>query len=97
MRHLYSDLPAALDEQQLAREQAIRTVLARAETVAASGDAVPSPCVSVCRVQAETGLCGGCYRTLSEISGWSRSGAAAQRVLWQKIVQRIGPAAGTGG
>lgn len=30
-----------------------------------------SPCVGVCRVDAATGLCRGCLRTLDEIAGWS--------------------------
>ena len=31
---------------------------------------VPSPCVSVCVIDAPTGLCAGCYRTLAEIAAW---------------------------
>lgn len=30
----------------------------------------PSPCTSVCRIDARTGLCEGCWRTLSEIADW---------------------------
>lgn len=32
---------------------------------------VASPCNSVCRIDARTGLCEGCYRTLDEIAAWS--------------------------
>jgi acyl dehydratase len=38
---------------------------------AAEDDAVPSPCVDVCRMNAETGFCDGCFRTIDEIAGWS--------------------------
>lgn len=34
------------------------------------GAAVASPCTGVCIIDAETGLCAGCYRTLDEIAGW---------------------------
>ncbi|HEY0291223.1 MAG TPA: DUF1289 domain-containing protein [Hansschlegelia sp.] len=33
---------------------------------------IQSPCVSVCVMNAQTGLCDGCFRTLAEIGGWSR-------------------------
>lgn len=31
---------------------------------------ISSPCVAVCRMDADSGLCIGCYRTIDEISGW---------------------------
>jgi predicted Fe-S protein YdhL (DUF1289 family) len=34
-------------------------------------DEVPSPCINVCRMDAATGLCEGCFRTLDEIACWS--------------------------
>ena len=33
--------------------------------------AIATPCVKVCIVDGATGLCLGCFRTLSEIGGWS--------------------------
>jgi predicted Fe-S protein YdhL (DUF1289 family) len=35
------------------------------------GNDVPSPCVSVCRMNEATRLCEGCFRTLDEIACWS--------------------------
>jgi uncharacterized protein len=32
---------------------------------------IASPCTSICEMDARTGLCRGCYRTLDEIAGWS--------------------------
>ena len=32
--------------------------------------AIATPCVQVCIVDGPSGLCLGCYRTLSEIGGW---------------------------
>ena len=34
--------------------------------------AIATPCVKVCVVDGESGLCMGCYRQLSEVAGWSR-------------------------
>ncbi|WP_298742915.1 DUF1289 domain-containing protein [uncultured Brevundimonas sp.] len=33
--------------------------------------AIATPCVKVCVVDGASGLCLGCWRTLSEIGGWS--------------------------
>ena len=32
---------------------------------------IATPCVKVCIVDGASGLCLGCFRTLSEIGGWS--------------------------
>ena len=40
---------------------------------------VDSPCVSVCRMDAATGWCEGCLRTLDEIARWSRLDEAERR------------------
>jgi uncharacterized protein len=34
--------------------------------------AIKTPCVKVCVVDGESGLCMGCYRQLSEVAGWAR-------------------------
>ncbi|MGE0349625.1 DUF1289 domain-containing protein [Hydrogenophaga sp.] len=49
---------------------------------------VPSPCISVCQMDAISGLCKGCYRTLDEIRLWSQSGDAAKLLVWQQIEAR---------
>ena len=62
----------------------------RARLVAAGVDAeVPSPCISVCRVDASTEWCEGCLRTLDEIAAWSRLHDAAKREVWRAIEQRL--------
>ena len=55
-----------------------------------SGEAapVPSPCNQVCRVDAASGLCDGCRRTLDEIAGWSTMSEPQKRAVWQAIGQR---------
>ena len=32
---------------------------------------VASPCISVCRIDAATGYCEGCLRSIDEIAGWA--------------------------
>jgi hypothetical protein len=41
--------------------------------------AVPSPCISVCVLDANDALCLGCFRTLDEIAAWSLLDADAKR------------------
>jgi uncharacterized protein len=53
-----------------------------------AGD-VPSPCLSVCRVDSATEYCEGCFRTLDEIAAWSRMGDDDKRKVWELIGQRI--------
>ena len=50
---------------------------------------VPSPCISVCRMDEATGLCQGCWRTLGEIAGWSAMDESAKRLVWQQLAKRV--------
>lgn len=50
--------------------------------------AVASPCIDVCRMDAASGLCEGCLRTIDEIAAWSRMDDAAKRRVWQLIEGR---------
>ena len=59
-------------------------------------DEVPSPCISICRMDPDSGLCMGCFRTLDEIASWGRMEAVGRREIWRLIAQRLkkgGPAA----
>jgi uncharacterized protein len=61
---------------------------------------VPSPCISVCRMEAASGLCEGCLRTLDEIAAWGSIDDRARRVIWKQLHQRRAlrqPAAATAG
>lgn len=63
--------------------------LSQLAAMAASGSApVPSPCISVCRMDARSGLCLGCFRTIDEIVAWGRQSDRDRRVVWQQIVHR---------
>ncbi|MFO1395872.1 MAG: DUF1289 domain-containing protein [Burkholderiales bacterium] len=54
---------------------------------------VPSPCISVCRMNERTGLCEGCLRTLDEIAVWGMLDDDARRDVWQAIGERRAAAA----
>ncbi|MFT3664231.1 DUF1289 domain-containing protein [Piscinibacter sp.] len=58
---------------------------------------VPSPCVSVCRMDARSGWCEGCLRTLAEIAAWSVMDDDAKRAVWQVLAQRREALAAAGG
>lgn len=49
---------------------------------------VPSPCISICRMVAETALCEGCFRTIPEIAGWGRMSDDERCAVWGRIDQR---------
>jgi predicted Fe-S protein YdhL (DUF1289 family) len=53
-----------------------------------SGGAVPSPCISVCRIDPANGLCEGCLRTLDEIARWGAMNDEARRSVWKAIDAR---------
>jgi len=53
-----------------------------------SAAAVPSPCISVCRIDPATGWCAGCLRTIDEIAQWSALGDEAKRAVWLTLAQR---------
>lgn len=55
----------------------------------ASRYAPPSPCISVCKIDAATGYCYGCLRTLQEIGAWSSSDDEDKRAVWGRIAQRL--------
>ena len=51
---------------------------------------VPSPCISICKMDPANGWCQGCFRTLDEIAAWSRAADADKLVVWQRIEARQG-------
>ena len=57
-----------------------------------SESTVPSPCIDVCRIDADNGLCQGCWRTLDEIAAWSTLEAQAKRAVWALLPPRAAAA-----
>jgi len=83
------DLAVDIQRNMLSRQEALQSLTARANSVSMAGDDIPTPCISVCRVNEDNGLCEGCFRTLGEISAWGRSTPANKRELWKTIMHRV--------
>ncbi|GGH46801.1 DUF1289 domain-containing protein [Frigidibacter albus] len=57
-------------------------------------DEIESPCVKLCVMHPAEGLCMGCYRTLSEIGGWSGMSPEARRAVIAELPGRAPRVAG---
>ena len=49
---------------------------------------IATPCVQVCVVDGESGLCLGCFRTLSEVAGWARLSDEARALIMAQLPGR---------
>ena len=49
---------------------------------------IESPCIKVCALDAATGLCTGCGRSLDEIARWSDMSAAERASIMRKLPAR---------
>jgi predicted Fe-S protein YdhL (DUF1289 family) len=56
--------------------------------VPATTGPVASPCINVCQMDAATGWCAGCLRSLDEIAVWSRLDDATKRAVCAALPQR---------
>ena len=83
-----ADLAVDAGEEEQALARAITLVTLRAQTVCSAVD-VPSPCISVCRMNPKTDQCEGCFRTRAEIATWSNADDDSKRALWRSIEQRM--------
>ena len=50
---------------------------------------IESPCMRVCAVDGETGLCLGCGRSLKEIGGWTAYDDAGRRAVMDSLPDRL--------
>ena len=50
--------------------------------------AVRSPCVSICRIDPQTGYCEGCLRTIDEIAAWGTMSSAERQAVWRELPAR---------
>ena len=55
---------------------------------------VPSPCISVCQMDALDGMCVGCYRTRAEIAAWGSMDQGEQILLLDILRDRRAEATG---
>jgi predicted Fe-S protein YdhL (DUF1289 family) len=57
---------------------------------------IESPCVKICTLDARSGLCLGCGRTVGEIAQWSKMSVEERRRVMAKLPERLAaPAAKT--
>jgi len=56
--------------------------------VVATSAAVPSPCISICRIDPASGWCEGCLRTIDEIAHWGLYDDEEKRAVWNELNHR---------
>lgn len=49
---------------------------------------LPSPCINICRMDAVSGLCLGCFRTLDEIARWAATDDTARALILAAVASR---------
>lgn len=49
---------------------------------------VPSPCVSLCKMDMERQYCMGCLRTIEEIIAWGKADDDYKRAVWAELPLR---------
>lgn len=49
---------------------------------------VASPCIDVCRMDAKSGLCEGCLRTIDEIAAWAAAPDEQKLLILAAVAQR---------
>ena len=52
--------------------------------------AIATPCIKVCVVDGESGLCMGCYRQLSEVAQWGRLSDGERAQIMAELPARRG-------
>ena len=49
---------------------------------------IKTPCIKVCVVDGETGLCMGCYRQLNEVAAWAKFTDAEREAILAELPSR---------
>lgn len=55
---------------------------------ATSANLIASPCMRLCMLDRDTGLCRGCFRTIREIGGWTSMSEAERQQVWDALPAR---------
>ncbi|MDR3469059.1 MAG: DUF1289 domain-containing protein [Xanthobacteraceae bacterium] len=50
---------------------------------------IESPCIKICVMDAASGLCRGCGRSLAEIGDWASLSAAARAAIMERLPGRM--------
>jgi hypothetical protein len=51
-------------------------------------DEIESPCIKICVIHPEERICTGCYRSIEEITGWTRKSEAERKAIMQELPSR---------
>ncbi len=51
---------------------------------------IATPCIRICIIDGQSGLCLGCYRTLAEVAGWARFSDAEREAVMAGLLSRRG-------
>jgi predicted Fe-S protein YdhL (DUF1289 family) len=57
-----------------------------------SGAPISTPCLKVCAVSGEAGLCVGCGRTLTEIAAWASYDEPRRQAIMAELPARLAAA-----
>jgi predicted Fe-S protein YdhL (DUF1289 family) len=57
-------------------------------------EAIDTPCVKICQVNASRRICEGCGRTLAEIGGWLSMSATDRRRIMAELPARLASLSG---
>ena len=49
---------------------------------------ITSPCINICNMDAQSGLCAGCFRTIDEIAAWSKADDARRVSILAAVARR---------
>jgi predicted Fe-S protein YdhL (DUF1289 family) len=49
---------------------------------------VKSPCINICKINNDSGLCIGCYRNVDEVSNWIHFTDKQKKIVISKIQKR---------
>ncbi|MGE0767149.1 MAG: DUF1289 domain-containing protein [Hyphomicrobiaceae bacterium] len=55
---------------------------------------IETPCIGICNLDATSGFCTGCGRTMNEIASWSRLSPEQRRKIMSELAGRIRRVAG---
>jgi predicted Fe-S protein YdhL (DUF1289 family) len=58
---------------------------------------LPSPCINICKMDAHSGLCLGCFRTIDEITVWARTDDVNRARILAAVAARRAEAAPAAG
>ena len=67
---------------------AMQSIATRAVLVRTMTEEIPSPCVSVCRMDLQRTYCEGCLRSIDEIRAWRGSTDPEKKAVWERIAER---------